>query len=159
MNDCIKEYNSNLKKGHIQKAYKSIMTFMLEAKFNLVKKYPDYKISSLYFGYMDMTYFAFTPIELKSNYLKIAIVYLHVENRFEVWLSGVNKKVQDNYIEKLKEKNIGKYKLSKSDPGIDSIIEYIIIDNPDFDNKNELKNSIEEKTIEFIKDIIMILNK
>ena len=65
MNDIIKEYNNQLRNGLIQKAYKGIMTFMSEEKVNLEKKYPDYKTSTLYFGYMDMTYFAFTPIELK----------------------------------------------------------------------------------------------
>jgi len=41
---------------------------------------------------MDMTYFAFTPSELKEKKLKIAIVYLHEQNRFDAWLGAVTEK-------------------------------------------------------------------
>jgi len=41
------------------------MTFMSELRSYLESKYPDYTAGNLYFGYMDMTYFAFTPADLK----------------------------------------------------------------------------------------------
>ncbi len=50
----------------------------------LKNRYPDYTAGALYFGYMDMMYFAFTPSDLKKMKLQIAIVYLHEEGRFEV---------------------------------------------------------------------------
>ncbi len=56
----------------MQKAYKAIMTFMSGLCTYLEKKYPEYNTSALYFGYMDMTYFAFTPPGLKGKKLKIA---------------------------------------------------------------------------------------
>ncbi|MFZ2378621.1 MAG: hypothetical protein WAW74_04525 [Trichococcus flocculiformis] len=85
INECVKEYASQLSKGHIQKAYKGILTFMSELRSYLGNKYPDYTVGSLYFGYMDMTYFAFTPADLKNKKLKIAVVYLHEKGVFEVW--------------------------------------------------------------------------
>ena len=57
----IQEYRTQLRKGHIQKAYKGIMTFMSDLKTHLEKSSPDYVVSSLYFGYLDMTYFALHP--------------------------------------------------------------------------------------------------
>jgi len=159
LNEYIKEYKTQLSKGNIQKAYRGIMTFMSGLKTDLEKNYPDYIVSSLYFGYMDMTYFAFTPSELKNKKLKIAIVFLHEQGRFEAWLGGSNRKVQYEYIEKLRHKNIGKHKLSQALPGIDSIIESILVEQPDFNNPEELKMQIEKRVIEFINEITPVLNE
>ncbi|MDI9368670.1 MAG: hypothetical protein QM445_10045, partial [Thermotogota bacterium] len=111
------------------------------------------------FGYMDMTYFAFSPTALRDKKLKIAIVYLHKESRFEVWLGAINRKVQAEYIEFFGLKNISQYKLSQVSPGVDSILESTLSDRPDFDNPEELKKEIERKTIEFAKNITLMLNR
>jgi hypothetical protein len=157
LNDHIKEYRLQLRKKHIQKAYLGIMTFMSGLSSFLAERHEDYLVSGLYFGYMDMTYFAFTPTELKNLKLKIAIVYLHEEGRFEVWLGGSNRKIQAEYIEKLSWKDTGDYKLSKVHPGVDSIIESILTENPDFDVQDELMKQIEEKTLRFIKDMTQLI--
>lgn len=153
LNDAINEYTAQLQKGQIQIAYRGIMTFMSTLKSTLESNHPDYAASGLYFGYMDMTYFAFTPLELKRRNLKIAIVYLHLENRFELWLGGGNRKVQAEYIELLKGKDIVHYRLSQVSPGVDSIIESIISEQPDFNSAEFLMASIEDKVIEFILNI------
>jgi hypothetical protein len=157
MNQLIREYNTQLSIGKIQKAYKGIMTFVAGLRTYLENKYPEYTTGALYPGYMDMTYFAFTPLDLKNKKLKIAVVYLHEEGRFEVWLGGSNRRIQAEYIDLLKHKNIGSYKLSKVLPGVDSIIEAIVAEQPDFDQAEELKEQIEKKTIAFIDDITSIL--
>jgi hypothetical protein len=159
LNDAIKEYTAQLQKGQIQEAYKGIMTFMSGLKTYLQSRHTEYTTTGLYFGYMDMTYFAFTPPELKDRNLKIAIVYLHQENRFELWLGGTNRKVQAQYIEIFKEKDIAPYKLSQVSPGVDSIIESIISEQPDFDDADTLMQIIEEKTVEFANRIISVLPK
>ncbi len=158
LNNHISQYRAQLSKGHIQKAYKAIMIFMSGLGTYLQKRYPSYTVSALYFGYMDMTYFAFTPPGLKYKKLKIAIVYLHKEGRFEAWLGGSNRNIQAEYIELLSSKNTGKYKLSKVLPGVDSIIESILLEQPDFDRPEELKMEIEKKTLEFINNITSILD-
>jgi len=157
LNRSIQEYKIQLSKGHIQKAYKGIMTFMSDLRAYLEEKYPDHNASALYFGYMDMTYFAFTPSALKSKKLKIAIVFLHEDCKFELWLAGNNRQIQADSIELLSHKNIGKYTLSQINPGVDSIIESLIVEQPDFDDIEELKKQIGEKTFEFAKDIISVL--
>ena len=159
INEYIKEYATQLRKGQIQKAYKGILTFMSVLRSYLESKYPDYNAGSLYFGYMDMTYFAFTPADLKNKKLKIAVVYLHEKGVFEVWLAGINRKIQGEYIALMSRENIGKYKLSQVIPGVDSIIESTLVEKPDFDHPEELKKQIEKKTMEFIKDIISILDE
>ena len=104
-----------------------------------------------------MTYFAFTPPELKQRNLKIAIVYLHSENRFDAWLGGVNRKVQAEYIEFFKGKDLGGLILSEVKPGVDSILEMQLADKPDFDHQEELMISIESNVIEFIGKIKELL--
>jgi hypothetical protein len=94
---------------------------------------------------------------LKSKKLKIAVVYLHEEGRFEVWLGGSNRKIQAEYINLMRRKNIGKYKLSQVLPGVDSIIESILVEQPDFDHPEKLRKQIERLTMEFVDDIASML--
>lgn len=157
LNDSVKEYTAQLQLGQIQKAYKGIMTFMSSMKTFLENRHPDCAASGLYFGYMDMTYFAFTPSVLKQRNLKIAIVYLHAENRFDAWLGGANRKVQAEYVALFKGKDLGGYLLSEVKPGVDSIIEAPLTEKPDFDQPEELMLEIESKVIEFIVRIEEII--
>lgn len=157
LNEHIMEYSAQLRKGRIQKAYKGIMNFMSDMKGYLERKHPEYSSGSLYFGYMDMSYFAFTPPALKEMKLKIAVVYLHEECRFELWLAASNRKVRSDYIEFLSTKDIGKYTLSQASHEVDSIIASIMVEQPDFDNPEKLKEKIEAGTIEFAGDMISIL--
>lgn len=159
INEYIMEYTAQLRKGQIQKAYKGIMTFMAELRAYLESGYPDHTAGSLYVGYMDMTYFAFTPTDLKNKKLKIAVVYLHEKNVFEVWLAGNNRNIQAEYIALMGSKNIGTYKLSQAIPGVDSIMESTLVEEPDFDHPEELMKKIEKKTMAFVKDIISILDE
>jgi hypothetical protein len=159
LNDHIREYRLQLKEGRIQTAYKGIMTFMSGLKSHLEKDYPDYSTSGLYFGYMDMTYFAFTPDFLKEKRLKIALVYLHEQGKFEAWLGGTNRKIQAEYINRLSQINLGEYQLSRVHPGVDSIIESVIVEQPNFDQPQALRDQIEEKTIIFINDMRSILDQ
>ena len=158
LNSHMREYTTQLRKGHIQIAYKGLLGFMSNLSGYLASKHLDYTKRALYFGYMDMTYFAFTPAALKNKKLKIAIVYLHEQARFEAWLGGTNRKIQAEYIELLRRKDIGLYTLSEVSPGADSIIEATLVDQPDFDQLEELKIRIENKSIEFANDIMAFLN-
>ena len=153
LDDYIREYTIQLGKGKIQKAYKGIITFMTELKAYLERKYPDYTIGALYSGYMDMTYLAFTPSDFKTKKLKVAIVFLHEECKFELWLAGTNRKIQADFIELLSRKNIGRYTLSRVSPGVDSIIASLIVEQPCFDNPYELMKQIEGMTLDFINDM------
>lgn len=159
LNIDVKEYTNQLNKGQIQRAYKGIMTFMSELKAYLERAYSDYTASSLYFGYMDMTYFAFTPYNIKSKSLKIAIVFLHETCNFEIWLAANNRKIQAEYIDLLSQLNTGDYSLSKVQPGVDSIVECSLVNRPDFDHPDELKKQIEAKAMVFIKDMTSLLNQ
>ena len=158
LNEHIKEYSIQLSRGNIQKAYKGIMTFMSELKASLNRKYPNYAISAVYPGYMDMTYFAFSPPSLKEMRLKIAIVFLHEPCIFEVWLAGKNREIQAKYIKDMSHKDLKGHSLSQVEPCVDAILSSVIIEKPDFDHPEELRQEIESKTMAFIEDMNLLLN-
>ena len=91
----IKDYRKQLAKGSIQEAYKGLMDYIRDLRGHFKTKYPDYVVpSNIYYGYMDMTYFALVPQSLKRRNLRIAIVFLHELFRFEVWLVGINRNIK-----------------------------------------------------------------
>ena len=90
---------------------------------------------------------------------KIAIVFLHEAFRFEVWLSAANKKVQREYWELVKESNWSKYRIPSTLKGFDSIVECVLVDNPDFSDLDSLTKGIEEGTLKFVKDVEDFLAK
>jgi hypothetical protein len=152
--EYIDEYRKQLEKGAIKKAYKGLMEYIMDLRTYFKNKYPDYFVSgSIYYGYMDMTYFSFVPKSLKQRNLKIAIVFLHDEFRFEVWLAGANKQVQQQYWKLLMESDWNKYHVVSTTKGVDSIVEYILIDSPDFRDLDTLTTQIETATLIFIKDV------
>src|SRR5690554_1517722 len=122
----IREYHLALKKGSIQKAYREILGFLTELKAYLKRKYPSHHVSGLYQGYMDMSYFSFTPEKLKEKNLKIALIYLHEENRFEAWLSGVNKASAADFLERVKNVDTKGYAMEASPEGVNYITTMVL---------------------------------
>ena len=55
--------------------------------------------------------------------------------------------------------DIAPYKLSHVSPGVDSIIESIVSEQPDFDDAESLMQNIEEKIVEFAEKILFLLPK
>jgi hypothetical protein len=151
------EYNRQLKAGEIRHAYRGLMQFMAGLRTSFEQHYPEHITGAIYPGYMDMTYFAFTPENIKKHKLKIAIVYLHEEDRFEAWLTGGNRKVQAACIDALRFAKLGRYCLSSVAPGVDSIIESILVDAPDFDDLNALRSQIEKEVQRFTEDMANLL--
>ena len=96
--ESMNEYKRQLEKGAIQEAYRGLMDYFNALRVYFEKKYPDHSVSgSVYYGYVDMTYFAIFPKSFKRRKLKVGIVFLHEAFRFEVWLFGNNKNVQAKY--------------------------------------------------------------
>ncbi|MCW3999484.1 MAG: hypothetical protein NWE93_04540 [Candidatus Bathyarchaeota archaeon] len=156
----IEEYKRQLKAGAIQKAYRGIMDYTMSLRIHFERQHPDLAVSgSIYFGYMDMTYFALVPEPLKQRKLKIAIVFLHEPFRFEVWLAGANKAVQKKYWALIKKSGEAKYRIPSAVEGNDSIVESILVENPDFSDPDQLTLQIEEAALRFIDEIEEFLSK
>ena len=158
--DYMREYRKQMERGAIQVAYRGLMEYIMDLRTHFKNKYPDYFVSgSIYYGYMDMTYFSFFPESLKRRKLKIGIVLIHETYRFEVWLFGYNKQVQTKYWKLVKESIWNKYHIVSTTKGVDSIIEYNIVNNPDFSDLDTLTKQIEKGTLKFIKDVENFLSK
>jgi hypothetical protein len=154
------EYRKQMEIGDIKEAYRGLMEYIMGLRSYFKSKYPDYSIpGSIYYGYMDMTYFSLVPESLKPHNLKIAIVFLHDTCRFEVWLAGYNKQVQTKYWKLFKESDWKKYRIPSTTRGYDSIIEHTLVGNPDFSDLDKLTSQIEEGTVTFIKDIEGFLSR
>ncbi len=153
------EYKKQIAKGEITKAYRGLMDYLMNLRTYLKNQYPDYFVSGIYYGYMDMTYFSFYPKSIKDRDLKIAIVFIHESCRFEVWLAGSNKQVQQKYWQLFKESDWNKYHVASTTKGVDSIVENVITDNIDFSDLNALTKQIEKATLKFIMDIESFIAK
>jgi hypothetical protein len=158
--DSMNEYKKQMEKGTIPKAYKGLMEYIMGLKTHFINKYPDYSVSSsIYYGYMDMTYFSIVPKSFRERGLKIAIVFLHEAFRFEVWLAGYNKQVQAKYWQLFKENAWNKYHLVPTIKNADSIMEYVLVDYPDFGDLENLTKQIENGTLKFIMDVEGFLSR
>jgi len=154
------EYRKQLKKGVIQKAYLGLMQYMLSLKNHFSTSFPDFAVAgSMYSGYMDMTYFAVVPKSLKDRELKIAIVFVYESFRFEVWLSGRNQQVMSKYWKIIKDRGWDKYTLADQGKWADSILEHVLVDNPDFSDLEALTRQIEQGTLKFIQNVERLLAK
>lgn len=154
------EYQKQLERGAIQKAYRGLMDFMMHLRIHFRKTHPDYSVSGgLYFGYMDMTYFAIVPKSLGERGLKIAIVFLHEAFRFEVWLSGKNKQVLTNYWNLLKDHDWEPDRVASPGKWMDSVLEHTVVENPDFGDLAALTEQIETGTLSFIAKVESFLSK
>jgi hypothetical protein len=87
------------------------------------------------------------------------VVVLHEAFRFELWLSAVNKQVQKQCWKLFKESGWDKYKIVPPGKGVDSIVEYILVNNPDFSDLVVLTKQIEKGILKFIQDIERFLMK
>jgi hypothetical protein len=156
----INEYRKQMAKGDIPKTYQGLMQYIMDLRTHFKNNYPDAFISgSIYYGFMDMTYFSFIPATLKQRKLKIAVVFIHDTCRFEVWLAGFNKQVQSKYWKLFKESDWNLYHLVATTKGVDSIIETVVAGHPDFSDLTTLTSQIESATLKFTTDIENFLSQ
>ena len=158
--ESMMEYKNQLANGVIIEAYRGLMDYFNGLRVYFQKKYPEFSVSgSVYYGFMDMTYFAVFPESFKRRKLKVAIVFLHEAFRFEVWLSAANKTVQTEYWNLVRERGWKKYRIPSTTKGVDSILEYIVVDEPDFRDLDAVTGQIERGTLKFISDVESFLAK
>ncbi|MBM4432180.1 MAG: hypothetical protein FJ026_17800 [Chloroflexi bacterium] len=153
LQEYMNEYRRQLAQGAIQKAYRGLMEYIMALRTHWASRYPDDAVSALYLGYMDMTYFALFPPAIAARKLKVAIVFVHEAFRFEVWLVGKNRQVQAAYWKLFRDSGWGKYHIAQLAPGVDAIVEHVLVQDPDFGDLEALTAQIESGTLRFIGDV------
>jgi hypothetical protein len=157
--ESMDEYRKQLEKGVIQQAYRGLMEYVLALRARLAARYPTHVVTGLYQGYMDMTYFSFTPASLASRKLKIAIVFVYDTFRFEAWLAAQNKNVQSEYLQLFKDNGWSSQELAPEAKGYDHIVCRTLIAKPDFSYPDALTGEIEKGILSFIGEIERFLSK
>ncbi len=154
LNQFINDYTCQLQQGELQIAYKGILEFIGRLRAEFVRKYPHYDVSSIYQGYMDMSYFSLSTKSLKDKSLKIAIVYLHEKGDFEVWLSARNRDIAKSYASVLKDVLSSDANVFHDVNNPDAIVEYSLVKTPDFENPSMLIDTIDQGVDKFVTTIV-----
>ena len=154
LSESMQVYKEQLQKGDIITAYQGLMAYFGKLRSHFQDTYPDLQVpGNIYYGYMDMTYFALIPESFKSRELKIAVVFLHREFRFEVWLAARNKKVQAQVWDQVQQSGWDRYPLTPQGKGVDAILDHILVPDPDFSDLPALTDQIDRGVLEFIQDL------
>ncbi len=157
--DAMMEYKKQMQLGLIPRAYLGLMGYLSDLKSTLKAKHLEYHVSgSMYFGYMDMTYFSIFPDSLKQRSLKTGIVFIHESCQFEAWLFGVNKQVQNKYWKMIRDSGWNQYTLVATTKGEDAILTHVLMENPNFDDLDALTDEIESGAVKFIEDVETFLS-
>ena len=157
INSYISFYKEQVNKSDIQKTYMFLLKYVMQVKANFEKAFSkEYSCGNVSPGYMDFSYFPFYNEYLRDKKLRFGIVLNHSEMRFELWLLGQNKEIQNRYWELLKTStwNEGRTKKPKY-----AEIEIVLIDNPDFENIDALTVEIINRAVEEANKVIAYLKK
>ena len=157
LNQLINDYTCLLKQGEVQAAYRGIIEFVGKLRADYTKNYPNYDVSSVYQGYMDMTYFSLSTKLLKDKGLKIAIVYLHDKGGFEVWLSARNRDISKRYESVISSFKSDDISVFHDISNLDAIIECTLTGAPDFEDQASLIGLIEQGVETFASEMEKLL--
>ena len=153
----IDEYEKIIKTTQLQKGYQEFIKLFRYLRNRLQSEMPEYMFSSgIVENNMDYSYFQFTNNVLKDLRLKIVIVFLHAEFKYEIWLSGYNRKTQSTYYEKLKKEKLV-FELTKDPCRLDYILKEPLINDPDCSDIEKMFSTIKSKTLYFINELLKII--
>jgi hypothetical protein len=140
LNSLVVAYKKQLDVGKIQVAYTQLVKFVMSLKTRFSSTLGDrYSFGAIFQGYMDYTYFYFANDFCRERKLKFGLVLNHEEMRFEIWLLGQTKDIQERYWKLLKntkwiqDEAIPKY----------SVFAHVLVQDPDFDDLGALSETIE----------------
>lgn len=150
--DYIAVYKEQLQKEDIQKAYEGLVKYVMALKAHFSKKLSDeFFFGNISPGYMDFTYFPFFNDFLREQKLRFGIVLNHKKVRFELWLMGQNLEIQKNYWNLLKTSKWNKEQIAMPKY---TVLEVILVENPDFSELDILTSKIEQEAIILVHEII-----
>lgn len=156
LNKYISIYKKQLERGEIQVAYKELVNFMMKLRRTLINNLSEeYSFAGILNGYMDYTYVYYSNDFLRSNKLKFAVVLNHLNMRFELWLLGNTSTIQYKYWALLKN---SKWNIDRTLMPRYSVLELVLIEEPDFNDLNKLTLLLETKLKKHSEEILEHLN-
>jgi len=157
MNSYISLYKEQVNKSDIQKTYMFLLKYVMQVKASFEKAFSkEYSCGYVSPGYMDYSYFSFANEYLRGKKLRFGIVLNHNEMRFELWLMGQNKEIQNRYWDLLKTSTWNEGRTKKPQY---AELEIVLVDNPDFENIDALTVDIINRAVEEADRVIVYLKK
>ncbi len=151
---AMEAFKAQLEEGSLIEAYQGLMDYIRDLRSHFENSFPEYGLpGNIYYGYLDMTYFSILTPSLKSRQLKVAVVFVYRPFRFEVWLSGRNRKVQEVTSLAIQRAGWQTYPLTPDPAKADSVLDHVLVEDPDFSNLEKLTSRIEEGTVKFIQAV------
>ena len=139
--------------------YHELIAYMKELRTFFDKEYePLFKLGSIYKGNPAYSYFSLTTEQLKKQKLKFVMVLDHKTLCFSICLSGQNKSIRKKYWKIFKGSDWNTYPLVESIDKSLSIIDHIIVKEPNFSNRRNLTEKIEKESMKFIRELNDILD-
>lgn len=143
-------FEKQLRQGSVTRAYRALLSYMTDLRAHFLRAHPDYVVSAVYQGHLDMTYFAVAPAALKQRRLKVAIVFDYGAFRFEAWLAAGNRQVQQRYWELASERHWEGCRVVAPGKGVDAIVACELAEGFDLDDREALTARIERRAAEFV---------
>ena len=157
INSCISLYKEQINKSDIQMAYLFLLKYIMQVKTSFEKSFSnEYSCGYVSPGYMDYSYFSFFNDYLRDKKLRFGIVLNHSEMRFELWLMGQNKEIQNKYWNILKASTWNQECTTKPQY---AELEIVLIDNPNFEKLHELTVDIVNRAVNEADKVIAYLKK
>lgn len=101
-NKLFAKYKRLMETTNIQECYQHILKFIKYISSRLEKDMITYNfMNRVVENRMDFAYFQITDKMFKELGLKIQVVFIYKTCMFEVWVSGYNRKIQENYYNKI----------------------------------------------------------
>lgn len=150
-------YTQQIAYHNLEKGYRLIMDTLLSLKRELIRSHPNYALSQLYQGYLDMSYIGIVTDLLKQYNLKIAVVYIHATRCFEVWLAAKNRTIQEQYRTKLRTVVKKPYCLKENQAGEDAILSTLLESAIDFSDTTLLAEQLHKKLERVIDEMHSML--
>lgn len=156
LSECITHYCQAVADGELPRAYRGIVSALLQFKSAWELAHPAQSAGALYAGYLDMSFVAVAPEQLAAKRLKVSLVFLHASGTFSLWLTAGNRGIQKRISESLARVPLQGYSLTKLEPGVDAIIAYDLEQPYAFDEPARLTSRLLTAVEAFAADMITL---
>jgi len=149
----INEYKKIIQTTNLQKGYQEFIKFFRGLRPYLAGNLSEYKFTgNIIENNMDYSYFQFTDDKLQSKELKFVIAFTHNKFEYEIWLSGMNRKIQVEYPGKLSNVKHD-YTMSPDPNRFDYILKNKLFNEVNYDNCEEVFDAAKNNIQAFAKKI------
>lgn len=153
----INDYKTIVQTTNLQKGYQETMKFFRGLRVYLASSISGYKFTgNVVENNMDYSYFQFSNEQLQAKGLKFVVTFSHNIFEYQIWLSGMNRKIQISYHKALS--NVTQPYILSPDPNrFDYILKEAILKEIDYVDCEKIYSEAKDNIITFVKNINQII--